>query len=254
MGILCGGPLMCLGFTFLLVGAVMWFTRRSPASPAPVRSGVSGYQKAGVTPPRNARVEKAPPPTVQRTGNTMRDQFFNARLGQNVVVKHPERGDVTGKIIGTIRYTELWQKVNSPSEPWAPTGNEYVAHWLGNFLLYEWQNHVYLLDAYEALSDQDIQQNFLPYAKRYAQSDQTAKVSFAWPPASWTITDIGKFQVARAEGDGLRLNQGATGRFIHAEGADNRALVVEDYQSGSGGQDTAWTGWRVEWEAVSRVG
>jgi len=43
------------------------------------------------------------------------------------------------------------------------------------------------------------------------------------------------------------------GRFIHASGADNRALVVEDYQSGSGGQDTAWTGWSIAWEDVSRI-
>ena len=54
----------------------------------------------------------------------------------------------------------------------------------------------------------------------------------------------------RAEGSGLRLSPGAVGRFIHAMGADNRALVVEDYQSGSGGQDTAWIGWQVMWEDI----
>ncbi len=250
MGILCGGPLICLGSLFMLVGAVMWITRRGNAS-APAHPNVAGYQKRGVTPPRNAKTQRQPPPTIQRTGNTMRDKFFTAHIGQNIVVKHPERGDITGKIIGSIIYQELWQKVNSPQEPWVATGNQHAAHWLGNFMLYEWQSRLYLLDAYEGLNDQDIQQNFLPYAKRYAQSDQTAKVSFAWPPASWTISDIGKFEVVRAEGDGLRLNVGATGRFIHADGADNRALVVEDYQSGSGGQDTAWTGWKVEWEAVT---
>ena len=132
----------------------------------------------------------------------MRDHFFNARLGQNITVNHPQRGEITGKIVGTIRYVELLQRVNSPSEPWVPTGNQYAAHWLGNFLLYEWQDRLYLLDEYEALTDQDVQQHFLPHAKRFAQSDQTAQVSFAWPPASWTIVDIGKFEVAEAQGDG----------------------------------------------------
>ena len=66
--------------------------------------------------------------------------------------------------------------------------------------------------------------------------------------------DIGKFQVAKADGAGLRLNLGAVGRFIHARGADQRALVVEDYQSGSGGQDTAWTGWELEWPAITKIG
>ena len=183
----------------------------------------------------------------------MRDRFFNAQIGQNITVTHPQRGGLTGKILGSIRYTELWQRVNSPSEPWVPTGNEFAAHWLGNFMLYEWQERVYLLDEYDPLSDQDIQTSFLPYAKQFAQSNQTAKVSFAWPPASWTIVDIGKFAVARAEGDGLRLNQGAGGRFIHASGADNRALVVEDYQSGSGGKDTAWTGWQITWDDVKSI-
>lgn len=184
----------------------------------------------------------------------MRDRFFNARIGQNITVKHPERGNITGKILGSIRYTELWQRTNAPSEPWVPTGNEYTAHWLGNFMIYEWQDRLYLLDAYDALTDRDIQTSFLPHAKRFAQSDQTAQVSFAYPPASWTIVDIGKFSVSRAEGQGLRLGPGATGRFIHCSGRDNRALVVEDYQSGSGGQDTAWIGWSLSWDDITGVG
>lgn len=184
----------------------------------------------------------------------MQDRYFNAKLGQAVVFEHPQRGAITGKILGSIHYTELWQRANSASEPWVPTGNTFAAHWFGSYLLYEWQSRLYVLDEYEAVSDSDIQTNFLPYAKRFAQSDQTAQVTFAWPPASWTIVDIGKFQVAKADGAGLRLSLGAIGRFIHARGADNRALVVEDYQSGSGGQDTAWTGWELEWPAVTKVG
>jgi hypothetical protein len=37
---------------------------------------------------------------------------------------------------------------------------------------------------------------------------------------------------------------GATGRFIHAAGEGERALVVEDFQFG--GQDTIWTGYRIQ--------
>ena len=184
----------------------------------------------------------------------MNDQFFNARLGQTITFNHPQRGGVTGKILGTIEYTELWQRVNQASEPWVPTGNSFRAHWLGSQMLYEWQSRLYVLDEYQPLSDTDIQQSFMPYAKRYAQSNQSAQVTFAWPPASWTIADIGKFRVARAEGEGLRLNVGAEGRFIHATGADKRALVVEDYQTGQGGQDTAWIGYELTWGDIQRIG
>jgi hypothetical protein len=183
----------------------------------------------------------------------MQDKFANARLGQTITAQHPQRGPLTGQILGTIHYTELWQR-SGPSSAWEPTGNTFTAHWLGNWMLYEWRGRLYLLDEAVALSDQEVQQNFLPYAKQFAQSNQTAKVTFAWPPASWTIADIGKFRVTRAEGQGLRLNVGAEGRFIHATGAEQRALIVEDYQSGSGGQDTAWIGWQVDWSAVTSIG
>jgi hypothetical protein len=248
---MCGVQLLCLSAFCFMIGGVMYVTRGQRQS-VPAGAGRMGAQ--GVVPPRNSKPIQAPPPTVQRTGNSMRDRFFNASLGQNITLNHPQRGGVTGKILGSIRYTELWQRVNSPSEPWVPTGNEFAAHWLGNFMVYEWQDRVYVLDEYEPLTDQDIQANFLPYAKQFAQSNQTAKVTFAFPPASWTIVDIGKFVVARADGDGLRLKAGAQGRFIHASGADNRGLVVEDYQSGGGGQDTAWTGWQITWDDVQNIG
>ena len=180
-------------------------------------------------------------------------EFQRARLGQNITVNHPKRGPITGKIIGTIRYTELWQRVKSPSEPWVPTGNQFTAHWLGNFMIYEWKEAVWLLDEYDALTDKDIATNFMPYAKKFGASDETADVIFAYPPATWKITDIGKFSVLGVEGTGLRLSQGATGRFIHCTGDGGRALVVEDYQSGSGGQDTAWIGYSISWADVQKV-
>ena len=77
---------------------------------------------------------------------------------------------------------------------------------------------------------------------------------FAYPPATWKLTDIGKFNVQSAEGTGLRLSTGAVGRFIHASGDGGRALVVEDYQSGSGGQDTAWIGFSITWDDIQKVG
>jgi len=235
-----GGSACCLSFFAFLVGLVFYITRNDSQKTASTRTA----------PPPKTKSPVQAKPTLPTIGHPMRAKFVNAQIGQNITVNHPQRGPFTGKIIGSIQYAELWQKTNAPSTPWTPTGNTFTAHWLGNFMIYEWQERLYLLDEYEALTDQDIQTSFMPYAKTFAQSNQTAKVSFAWPPASWTIVDIGKFSVSQAEGDGLRLQTNATGRFIHASGADNRALVVEDYQSGNGGQDTAWTGWQIEWKDV----
>lgn len=249
----CASFLYCLSAWCFFIGGVLYFTRKREGLP-PLAAGAPGRRSPEPAAARpRPTAPRVPPPTVERTGDTMRDRFFNAGLGQTITVKHPERGPITGKIIGTIRYAELWQRVNSPAEPWVPTGNEFAAHWLGNFMLYEWQGRLYLLDAYDALTDRDIQATFIPPAKRFAQSDQTAQVSFAYPPASWTMVDIGKFSVTSAEGQGLRLSPGAVGRFIHASGRDNRALVVEDYQSGQGGQDTAWIGWTIGWEDVVEI-
>lgn len=260
------GPfLMCLGVLFLLIGVIVatlgggGAVTAVDANDAPPQEDHARWPTSSPSPARPLTRRAAParpkpaPMLTTRSGESMQAKFFNARLGQNITYTHPRRGAVTGKILGSIRYTELWQRVNSPSEPWAPTGNTFAAHWLGNCMLYEWQTRLYVLDEYQPLSDQEINTSFLPYAKRFAQSDQTAQVSFAWPPASWTIVDIGRFEVARAEGDGLRLNQGAIGRFIHSRGADQRALVVEDYQSGQGGQDTAWIGYELEWPALTAI-
>lgn len=120
-------------------------------------------------------------------------------------------------------------------------------------MIYEWKEAVWLLDEYDALTDKDIATQFMPYAKKFGASDETADVYFAYPPATWKITDIGKFSVQQVEGSGLRLGQGAVGRFIHCTGDGGRALVVEDYQSGSGGQDTAWIGYSIKWSDIQKV-
>jgi hypothetical protein len=257
---------MCVGVLFLAIGAIIARLGGGPANDVqiPARAPVEDEARWLKTPPGPvarpasrptpvAPTRRNPPAVIPRSGDSMQAQFFNARLGQNITYEHPQRGTITGKILGSIHYTELWQRVNSPSEPWVPTGNTFAAHWLGSFLLYEWQQRLYALDEMQPLSDQEINTSFLPYAKRFAQSDQTAQISFAWPPASWTIVDIGRFEVARTAGTGLRLNQGAIGRFIHARGADQRALVVEDYQQGQGGQDTAWIGYELEWKNLLKI-
>ncbi|MCC7361088.1 MAG: hypothetical protein IT317_16510 [Anaerolineales bacterium] len=247
------GPiLLCAGVVFVLIGVAMVVSqggsRQTAADEAPRPRSASGQRQRRDSPPDLA------PITFTRQADSMQAQFFHAKLGQSITFNHPERGGVTGQILGTIEYAELWQRRKAPSEPWTPTGNSFAAHWLGSQLLYEWQGRLYVLDEYQPLSDAEVQQSFLPYAKRFAQSNQTAQVSFAWPPASWTIADIGKFRVTRAEGQGLRLNAGAEGRFIHCKGADRRALVVEDYQAGQGGQDTAWIGYTLNWEDIQKIG
>ncbi len=118
-------------------------------------------------------------------------------------------------------------------------------------VLLNWQNRVYLLDESDQLSDADIQRNFAPYARKFAQSDQSGDVYFAYPPASWHIDDIGKFRVEDTQGEGLQFRPGAIGRFIHASGDGGRALVVEDYEGGGGGQDTAWIGYLITEEQVT---
>ena len=184
-------------------------------------------------------------------------EFAAAALGTTIVYRHPERGNRTGKSLGTIEYTELWQRRKDPSEPWVPTGNTFFSHWLGDTLLYMWKGGLFLLDSYDAPTDAEIKEHILPHAQRFGQSDETADISFAYPPASWKVIDIGKFRVAQARGQGLRLQAGATGRFLHAQGNagyEGHMLVVEDYQEGGGGQDTAWLGWRIQWDDLLKIG
>lgn len=239
----CAFGLICLGFLFLLVGVIVRVTRGG---------GVLATRPAA----RNrqpARPAAAPPTVHPRTGDSMQARTFNAQPGQSVTFTHRTRGEITAKILGAIHYAELSQQRRGGNAPWVPTGNAYVALWMGDYMLYEWQSRLYLFDEGQNLTDQQINESFLPYAKQFAQSNQTATVTFAWPPYTWQMVDIGKYRVARAEGVGLRLNLGAEGRFIHARTAEGRALAVEDYQSGSGGLDTVWMGWETTWEAVKAI-
>ncbi len=180
------------------------------------------------------------------------NKLASIQVGDRIRVRHPQRGELTLFVDGRILYQELWQEVRSAQSPWVPTGNTFAGFWLetGIFLL-NWQNRFYVLDEAVPLSDADIQTNFMPYARQFAQSDQKADVYFAYPPASWHMDDIGKFRVSAVQGSGLRLQVGAVGRFIHASSSEGRGLVVEDHQGEAPGEDTAWVGWMVKAEEIN---
>jgi hypothetical protein len=226
-----------------LIGIVVSLTgnQRQPARQTAARTP-SRYPVRPTPAAAPMRPAAAPPPSP---GGQMPAQFQNVKVGQRVTVKHPVRGDLTVHVDGSILYSELMQQ--GRSGPWQASGNAYPGFWLeGNLFLLNWQNRLYLLDESTELSDADIQRDFAPHARKFAQSDQTADVYFAYPPASWKIVDIGKFRVDQVEGQGIRFRPGSVGRFIHASGDGGRALVVEDYEGGGGGEDTAWIGYSIE--------
>jgi hypothetical protein len=168
----------------------------------------------------------------------------NIQVGQRVTLRHPQQGALTLYVMGRVLYQELWQTQRGPQAPWVPTGNSFAGFWLEtDRLLLSWQNRLYLLEEVVPLSDGEIARDFAPHARKFAQSNQTAEVLFAYPPGMWRMVDIGKFRIERIEGEGLRMQVGAVGRFIHAHGSGDgveRALVVEDYEGA--GQDIAWLG------------
>jgi hypothetical protein len=235
--IAAGQLFLVIGGACLLIAFALYLFRDTPISDS-VRSGAIASSRKPMRSPAPRGIQ---------------GKFRQAQIGQSVTLSHPAQGRISARIHGTIKYTELWQRVKSPNEPWVPTGNEFTAHGCGTFLLYEWKDKLFVLDEFDALSDQDIATHFLPYAKRFGESNETAEVTFTYPPAVWRVIDIGKFNVRSAEGSDLRLSTGAVGRFIHASGPDNRILVVEDYQSGSGGSDTAWNGYSISWDDLKQI-
>lgn len=247
MALIClGGVIVGVGMLLIAIGQSKGGRQQGFVSPS---RPVDGFRLRPQSPESEVVMTKA------ATGKA--GQFAQAALGDKITYNHPERGGLTGVILGTVEYVELWQKRKAPDEPWVPTGNVFTAHWLGDTLLYAWKGKLWLLDSYEHLTDTDIQRTFLPPAREFGQSNETAVVTFAYPPGTWTVMDIGKFRVQRAEGQGLRLSAGAVGRFIHCRGGtglEGRAMVVEDYQEGGGGMDTAWQGWQVTWEDLSNLG
>ena len=234
-----------IGFVLAVTGAIVFFSG--------LRWWIPGLL------PRQTRRMRFRPEAKSFTAEAIQDHagpFTRTKLGDRVRFRHPERGELVGKVLGYIKYTELWQRRKNPSEPWVPTGNTFQSVWLGDILLYYWKGALRILDAYEPVNDVEIKRTFLPAARAFGQSDETARVNFAYPPGSWEITDIGKFRVYGIAGEGLRLEQDAVGRFIHATGGtglSGRVLVVEDYQEGAGGQDTVWIGWEADVSDVLEI-
>ncbi len=168
-------------------------------------------------------------------------------VGKSVSVNTPQQGEVTYTVRGRLLFTELWQASNGPNVPWTPTGNYYAGFALEpHGYLLNWQDRFYLMTESRPLTDMDINRDFLPYARQFAQSNQTARVNFSYAGSNWQMVDIGRYAIEYEDGEGNHLHKGAIGRFIHA-GNGNQALVVDDFQSGgSGGQDTVWKGFLVK--------
>ena len=173
--------------------------------------------------------------------------------GDRVRVLHPADGELILHIQGRVTYAELWQQGRGAQVPWTPTGNSFYGFWLEtNRFLVNWLNRCYLFDEMVPTTDVEIQRDFAPYARQFAQSDQTAVVHFSYPPAVWKIDDIGKFRIEKMDGSAvLAIRVGAVGRFIHASGDSKRALAVEDYEGGSG-QDVVWIGYQISAEDVQK--
>ena len=168
-------------------------------------------------------------------------------IGKSVRVVHPQRGAQDYKVLGRLLYTELWQASSGPNVPWTPTGNYYAGFALepAAFLL-NWQDRFYILEEHRSLTDMDINRDFMPYARQFAQSNQTARVDFQYAGGRWRMVDIGRFAIEFEDGEGCHLHKGAIGRFIHAA-SEAEVLVLDDFQSGgSGGQDTLWKGFQVK--------
>jgi hypothetical protein len=167
-------------------------------------------------------------------------------IGMSARLTHPQKGEQVYRVRGRLLYTELWQASRGPNVPWTPTGNFYAGFALEpNAYLLNWQERFYLLETRRALTDMDINRDFMPHAKQFAQSNQTARVQFNYAGARWLMVDIGRFAIEFEDGQGLHLRKGAIGRFVHAS-SDRQALVLEDFQSGGGGQDTLWRGWQID--------
>jgi len=168
-------------------------------------------------------------------------------IGTTTRVSYEQFTDAQYLIRGRLLYTELWQASRGADVPWTPTGNHFTGFVLDqDAYLLNWQSRFYILTKRLALSDTDINRDFLPSAKQFAQSNQTANVEFSYSGLRWHIVDIGRFAIESVEGEGAHLSQGAIGRFIHASSGD-LALIIEDFQSGgSGGQDTLWQGYLIK--------
>lgn len=174
------------------------------------------------------------------------NKLANIIVGGPVRVTTPQ-GTLDYRVRGRLLFTELWQATRGSNVPWTPTGNYYAGFALDpKAYLLNWQERFYLLTESRPLTDMDINTNFMPYAKQFAQSNQTALVKFPYSGASWQVVDIGRYAIEYEDGEGNHLHKGAIGRFIHAA-SGTMALIVDDFQSGGrGGQDMLWRGFIIK--------
>ena len=179
------------------------------------------------------------------------EKWADIEIGQAVQVKHPRKGSMSLAVAYRIYYGELWQAQMKANVPWTLTGSYYVGLGLNaNIFLLNWQNRFYLLDSEQPLTDMNINRDFAPHARKFAASNQTQNISFSYQETIWNMLDIGRFRIEFAEGDGIRVSPGVVGRFIHA-GHNNKALVIEDYQTGGSGLDTLWMGYQIKEDDIT---
>ena len=171
--------------------------------------------------------------------------WSDVQIGQAIQLRHPVQGQLNLSIVHRTYYGELWQIKMRKDVPWTLTGNYYVGLGLtGGIFLLNWQSRFYVLDAQQSLSDMSINYDFTPYARKFAASNQTAKVNLEYQQTMWQITDIGRFRIEYTDSGEFHASPGALCRFMHARQIrSDRILIVEDYQSG--GQDTLWIGYEI---------
>jgi len=245
------GCLIALALFFYFIGFVIWINQRK--SRPTFDDTKHNPQHLGQTLDRLIPNDPRQMTSVRHASNSNRDEgsmvqsvskLNSFHIGDRIRVEHPVQGEYTVFVQGRVTFSELWQKSRTAQSSWVPTGNQFIGLWLeANLFVLEWQNRLYLLDENVRLSDGEIQRDFAPHARKFAQSDQTAEVLFAYPPVMWRMVDIGKFIINSVEGQGIQVQPGAVGRFIHASGEGQRALVLEDYESG--GQDIVWIGYAI---------
>jgi hypothetical protein len=243
-----------LAVGFFLIGVVVFFSPESTGQNLQPNPATGTPWKMQTTPPRPSlqtpRMDTVTTGGAAMTGTLQKLDWV--RVNDRIQVAHPVKGELSVHVLGRILFTELWQKTSGAQSPWVPTGNLFAGFWLEQeMLLLNWLNRFYLLDERIEVTDTDILRDFAPYAKKFAQSNQTADVYFAYPPASWHIVDIGKFSIAAVEGAVRNHVAGVTGRFIHAGGDSGRALVLDDFESGA--QDAVWFGYQIQEEQIRKI-
>lgn len=244
------GCLIALAFLFYFIGVIVWLNQKKIGSDNKESVTSRRFDFSTGEPIKNTskypKNYEASAYTQSEADMEHPGSLLSAfQIGDRILVGHPVQGDLTVYVQGKVIFSELWQRARDTQSPWVPTGNEFVGLFLEmNLFLLGWQNRLYLLDENIILSDIEIQRDFAPHARKFAQSDQMAEVFFAYPPRMWRMVDIGKFTVRSLEGQGTRMQVGAIGRFIHASAEGQRALVLEDYEGG--GQDSVWLGFSID--------